>query len=267
MKALKQAIKQVFTFHWKPGSDLIVLAVSWLLVVGTLYTATKIVTPEAGGGGPYFLLYAGLMATVFGMGIPLLWTVIIKKRPLSDLGLTWRRWRLSLLIQAVLTAVLYVIGPDLEAESFKTLLPLIALSLAIGFFEAVFWRGWVLNTLERSFGVIPAVLAGSLLYSVYHVGYGMTADEMVFLFFIGIMFAVVFKLTGSILILWPFFQPLGQLINISKDLDLPLLATVGFGEALIVMIAMVWLAGKYYRKHQIKKAVVRPRLELNEIAA
>jgi hypothetical protein len=129
--------------------------------------------------------------------------------------------------------------------------PLVALALAIGFFEAVFWRGWVLLRLEEAFGIIPAILLGSILYALYHVGYGMPASEMVFLFFIGVLFAVIFRLTRNVFILWPLFQPMGQLVTLIKDgLTLPLLAALGFAEVLILMFVLVWLAARRQRKHQ-----------------
>jgi len=128
--------------------------------------------------------------------------------------------------------------------------PLLALSLAIGFFEAVFWRGWVLLRLEESFGMIPAILLSSLLYTFYHIGYGMGMSEMAFLFFIGIMYAVTFCLTKNIFILWPIFQPMGQLVTLIKDgLQLPLIAGLGFIEALIAMLALVWFGYRYAKKH------------------
>ena len=79
---------------------------------------------------------------------------------------------------------------------------------------------------------------------------------MVFLFFIGIMFAVVFLVTKSVLILWPVFQPMGQLVTLIEDrLTLPFLATVGFGEVLIVMV-VAYLAGRYQRKRGTPRGVV-----------
>jgi membrane protease YdiL (CAAX protease family) len=129
-------------------------------------------------------------------------------------------------------------------------MPLLALALAIGFFEAIFWRGWVLLRLEEAFGVIPAILLDSLLYAAYHIGYGMPMSEMAFLFFIGVMYAVAFRLTKNIFILWPIFQPMGQLVTLIKDgLKLPLLASVGFLEVLIVMFVLIWLGSRYAKKH------------------
>lgn len=244
-------IKQSLTVRWQPGRDLGAVFVSWVLVVGALYTATVLVGTEVWGGMAYFLLYGILAAGIFGVGIPLYWTVVVKKRPLSDLGITKRWLWLSLGLQLIFAVGQYA-GTLAKSSlpDFESLVPLLALSLTIGFFEAVFWRGWVLLRLEESFGLIPAILLGSALYAAYHIGYGMPLNEMVFLFFIGMMYAVVFRLTKNIFILWPVFQPMGQLVTLIKDgLELPLLAGLGFAELLIGMFVLLWLAGRYLKKH------------------
>ena len=61
-------------------------------------------------------------------------------------------------------------------------MPLAAPALAIGFFEAIFWRGWVLLRLEEAFDIIPAIVLGSVLYAANLIGYGMPASEMITLF-------------------------------------------------------------------------------------
>lgn len=242
--------KRVLTMHWKPGRDLIAVLISWVLVVGTLYTATVVVGSEAWGGMGYFLLYAVLGAGVFGVGFPLYWTVVKRKRPLSDLGISTRWLWLSLGVQIVFAGVQYA-GTLAKSgvPGFERVIPLVALSLAIGFFEAVFWRGWVLLRLEEAFGAVPAILLGSLLYAAYHIGYAMPVNEMTFLFFIGLMYAIAFRLTKNIFILWPLFQPMGQLVTLIKDgLMLPPIASLGFLEVLIGMLVLVWLAARYARK-------------------
>jgi membrane protease YdiL (CAAX protease family) len=251
MTTTTTTLKQVFSIHWNPNKDLGVVALSWFLVVGALYTATVIVGTTAWGGMAYFLLYAVLGATLFGVGIPLYWTTVIRRRPIAELGITTRWLGISIALQLVLAGLQYI-GTLAKAQllSFDEFLPLLTLALAIGFFEAVFWRGWVLTRLEEAFGMIPAILLGSALYAAYHIGYGMPASEMIFLFFIGVMFAVVFRLTKNIFILWPVFQPMGQLITLIKDkLSLPLLASLGFVEVLILMLVLVWLAARYQKKH------------------
>lgn len=100
-------------------------------------------------------------------------------------------------------------------------------------------------------GIIPAVLLGSLLYALYHVGYAMPFAEIAFLFWIGVLYAVIFRLTKNIFLLWPIFQPMGQLVTLIRDgLELRLIASLGFVEVLVVMGVLVWLVGrKVQRRH------------------
>jgi membrane protease YdiL (CAAX protease family) len=246
-------VKKIFTVRWQPGRDLFAILISWVLVVGALYTATVIVGTEVWGGMGYFFLYAVLGAGIFGVGFPIYWTVIVRKRPLSELGITTRWLWLSLVLQIVFSILQYA-GTLAKSglPEFEKFVPLLALSLTIGLFEAIFWRGWVLLRLEESFGMIPAILLGSVLYAAYHIGYDMPLSEMTFLFFIGIMYAIAFRLTKNIFILWPLFQPMGQLVTLIKDgLELPLLASLGFFEVLIGMFVLIWLAGRYAKKHAV----------------
>jgi hypothetical protein len=60
--------------------------------------------------------------------------------------------------------------------------PLLVLSLTVGVFEAVFFRGFVQGRLEASFGTAGGVFGAAVLYALYHVGYGMAGRQMVFLF-------------------------------------------------------------------------------------
>lgn len=223
-------------FRWNPNKDLIAVAISWLLVVAGLSMATFIITGQK--GGLYFLIYAVLTALLFGIGIPVAWMVFVRKQSTTSLGITKKNLSLSLGIQLILSIILYILALSKTTfPAFNYLMPLITLTLAIGFFEAVFWRGWVLLRLEEAFGLIPALILSSVLYAAYHIGYGMPLSEMIFLFFIGLLFAVVFRITKNVFILWPVFQPMGQLITLMKEsLPLPLIAAVGFTEVLAVMV-------------------------------
>ena len=237
-----------FSFH----KNLWIVLVSWILVVGSLSIATYIATPQR--GILYFLFYAVLGATIFGIGLPVYWTLIKKRQQLEDLGITKRNLLINLMVQLLLSVLLYYNQLDVfSGRDFSELFPLITLILAIGLFEAIFWRGWVLTNLEESFGTIPAVILGSLFYAAYHIGYGMDMKEMVFLFFIGVMFAILFILARSIFILWPFFQPIGQLLTITEEnLSLPLIASVGFLEAFVAMVVIIFLIWRFSKKQAIK---------------
>ncbi|HER24086.1 MAG TPA: CPBP family intramembrane metalloprotease [Candidatus Atribacteria bacterium] len=246
-------LKSIYTpVKFNPKKDLVIALFSWLLVVGSLSIATYLITSQR--GLLYFLFYAVIGATIFGISLPAYWTLIKKRESLDKLGITKKNLKISIAAQILLAIILYYNKIDiLLGKEFSELFPLITLVLAIGFFEAVFWRGWILTNLEDSFGTIPAVILGSLLYAAYHIGYGMGFSEMLFLFYIGIMFATLFVLSRNIFILWPIFQPFGQLITISKeDLPLPLIASVGFIEVLIVMFVIILILWKYSTKNNIK---------------
>ena len=145
MDKIHNFFKFLFSFRWKPNLDTGVVVISWVLVTSSLYTATKIVTPAVGGGIPYFLIYAILTALILGIGVPLLWMVIYRKRPIKDLGITRDKLGTSLILQLIFSLVLYFTAfKGLELPAYEVLVPLVALALTIGFFEAVFWRGWVL---------------------------------------------------------------------------------------------------------------------------
>lgn len=233
---------------FNPKTDLVIALLSWLLVVGSLSIATYLITPQR--GLLYFLFYAVIGATVFGISLPAYWTLIKKRESLDKLGITKKNLKISIIAQILLAIILYYNKIDiLLGKEFSELFPLITLVLAIGFFEAVFWRGWILTNLEDSFGTVPAIILGSLLYAAYHIGYGMEFGEMLFLFYIGLMFATLFVLSRNIFILWPIFQPFGQLITISKEnLPLPLIASVGFIEVLIVMWIIIFILWRYAAK-------------------
>jgi len=89
----------------------------------------------------------------------------------------------------------------------------------------------------------------SALYVLFHIGYGMNLTEMVFLFFIGLLFCSLFMVTRNIFILWPFFQPMGQLITVVKEgLELPMIATLRFVELLILFLVFTWVLFRKEKK-------------------
>lgn len=143
-------MKGLFVLRWKPGKDLVIVGVSWILVVASLYTATVIVGADAGGGFPYFLLYAIVTATLFGIGLPVFWMVFKQKRPISDLGITTKNLLLSLILQVIFTIMVLPGGfTDLEVPPFAELFPLFFLTLTIGFLNRSFGEVGCFNVLKR----------------------------------------------------------------------------------------------------------------------
>jgi hypothetical protein len=125
----------------------------------------------------------------------------------------------------------------------REVIPLVVMALAVGLFEAIFFRGWLQLRFEEAFGLVPSLILGALCYSLYHVGYGMMWGEMLFLFGLGLVFAAFFRLTKNVAVLWPFYTPIGGLYtNLSEGLTMPFEATYGFLLTLGLMAGAITLA-------------------------
>jgi membrane protease YdiL (CAAX protease family) len=131
----------------------------------------------------------------------------------------------------------------------QSLVPLVTMVLAVGLFEAIFFRGWLQLRFEAAFGLIPGLLLSALCYSLYHIGYGMEAEEMLFLFGLGLTFGAFFRLTKSIFVLWPLYTPVGGLYtNLTEGLTLPFEATYGFLITIGLMVGIIVLANVLHKR-------------------
>lgn len=244
---------KVSGLHWarlRPDrGDLLAIAVLYVAVVALFKLAFGVFTTDSTLG--LFLSFAaGLVVGVVG---PILYTVWGRGRPLTTLGLGLHRWRSTVALAVLFGAVQFSItlwGYDLPPP--VDWVPLLVMSVAVGLFEAVFFRGFVQGVLERSFGVGPAVLGAAALYALYHVGYGMGGSEMVFLFGLGVVYAVAYRITENVLILWPLLTPIGAFFNNLEAGDLagklPWASIAGFADVLVLMAVAVWLARRRERR-------------------
>jgi uncharacterized protein len=131
----------------------------------------------------------------------------------------------------------------------NSLIPLVAMSMTVGFFEAVFFRGWMQLRFEEAFGAVPAILFASVFYSLYHIGYGMSISEMWFLFTLGLQFSLAFRLTKNILVLWPLYTWIGGLYtNLMEGLVLPFEATYGFVIVHVMMLVSIIAVYRYTKQ-------------------
>jgi len=225
---------------WQPNRDTLVALASYGAVVAALYIAFQVFTTANVAGN--FVTFGIIALALLGVGLPTAYTVFIRRRPISDLGLT-----LHFLVPSLALGLL--LGADTWRATIATLpgggwsaslVPLVAMTLSVGLFEAVFFRGWLQLRFEAAFGLVPGLILAALCYSIYHVGYGMTASEMIFLFGYGLIFGAVFRLTRNVFVLWPFYTPVGSLYsNIRDGLTLPFEATYGFVIVLALMAAAI----------------------------
>jgi membrane protease YdiL (CAAX protease family) len=234
---------------WRPvAHDIGRVVGSYVICVGLFYLAFQVFGMD-NVAGLFFAFAGGLL---IGVGGPVLHVAIAQRRPLSALGLTRNRLvetlALALLLAGVQVALTF---PKLEFGPPDTWLPLLAMAVVVGFFEAMFFRCYVIAVVEPMFGIVPAVGVSAGLYAAYHVGYGMRPDEMVFLFGLGVVYVVAYVVVRSILVIWPLLTPLGGFYNTMAggEIEMPLIAVLGFVDILAVMAAILFLAARWIRKH------------------
>jgi membrane protease YdiL (CAAX protease family) len=239
---LNQIGESLLRVRWEPNRDTLVALGSYVLVVGGLLLAFQVFTTAMVAAN--FITFAIVTLAGVGVALPVLYTVLVRRRPLADVGITRYHLWISLGLGLALGLVTYLNTLALLNTSWSLqMVPLLAMSLTVGLFEAIFFRGWLQLRLESAFGLVPAVVLGALLYALYHVGYGMSASEITGLFVLGLVFAAVFRLTKNIAILWPFFTPVGGFYQVLVDgLNLPIEATYGFVIVLGMMVAVILVA-------------------------
>jgi uncharacterized protein len=245
------------------------LAVRWasweidktdLLAVGGFYIAVvalfKIAFGVFGTGrvAPLFIFFAlGLLVGVVG---PLVYVVWIRRRPLSSIGIGLHNIRATAALALLFGAVQFSVtlwGYRLPAP--VDWIPLLMMSMTVGFFEAVFFRGFIQGTLERSIGVAPAVLAAAVLYALYHVGYGMGPSDMLFLFGLGVVYAVAYRITTNVLAIWPLLTPVGGFFSQLQAGEmsglLPWISMLGFADVLALIAVAIWLTARHERRRHM----------------
>ena len=237
--------------------DLAAIVGLYVGVVALFTLAFRVFTQDSVAG--LFLAFAaGMLLGVVG---PIVYTVWVRHRPLSDLGLTRGNLRPAVTLGLALGGVQFAMtlwGYTLPQP--VDWVPLLVLSLTVGLFEAVFFRGFIQTRLESSLGRIGGVGGASALYALYHVGYGMGPAEMLFLFGLGVVYGVAFAVVHNIAVLWPLLIPLGSFYNNleSGDIRLPWAAIFGFADVLALMATAVWLAARHQRRDTTPAAVVGP---------
>jgi hypothetical protein len=191
-------------------------------------------------------------ALLVGVVGPVVYTIWFRHRSMASLGIGLGNWRLTAALALAFGGVQFALTlARLDWPAPDVWLPQLVMALTVGLFEAILFRGFIQNRLEAAFGLVPAVAASAGLYGLYHVGYGMGASEIGFLVGLGVVYAVAFRLAGSIAVLWPLLTPLGALFNQLQagDIALPMESILGFADVLGLMFAAIWFAHRYEGRH------------------
>ena len=196
-----------------------------------------------------FLCFAA--ALLLGVGGPVGYTVWARGRTLADLGLRSDDLAATAVLAVLFGGVQFALtlwGYDLPAP--VDWVPLLVMALVVGVFESVFFRGFVQQRLEARLGPVGGIAAASVLYGLYHVGYGMGVRDIVFLTGLGVVYAVAFATVRNLLVLWPALTPLGSFYAQvdSGEIELPWASIAGFADVFVVMVLALWLGRRHARR-------------------
>jgi membrane protease YdiL (CAAX protease family) len=230
----------------RDNRDLLAIGVLYVAVVALDRLAFVVFTVDNVVG--LFLAFAS--ALVLGVAGPVVYTGWLRGRCLRELGLRRDNLLTTAVLALLFAAVQFALtlwGYGLPAP--VDWVPLLCMSLVVGVFESVFFRGFVQNSLERQFGTPVGVAAAAALYGAYHVGYGMSGSGLLFLTGLGVVYAVAFAIARNLLVLWPLLTPLGSFYaNLQAgDIELPWAAIAGFADVLGLMALAWWLTVRHQR--------------------
>jgi membrane protease YdiL (CAAX protease family) len=166
----------------------------------------------------------------------------------ADFGFSLRRWPLFLAINLVLAILLFYqlhrIAPPAAnfqwdaTTSWKAAYILLAVT-----FECIFFYGFLRTLFERAFGAVAGIVLASLFYAFHHAGF---QPEFAMLFFVGLMYATIFRLGNSLLLIYPFFLGTGGVYDVLiksqvvSPIEYPEARTLGLAVLMAAAIFWTW---------------------------
>lgn len=197
-------------FDWQPSKETLVAFITGITVI----FLSVLMLPFDVNSWLRIAIHDIGMICLVGILLPLLY---IQRSGLSftDFGLTLRKWYIFVPINLGLGALLlsifiYWVPPNGMEFDFNTLMT-ISVILCTGVFEVIFFYGFLRTVFEKAFGMIPAILLTGVFYSFHHIGF---QPEFLRLFFVGVMYALIYRTGNSVLLIYPFFWGVGAVYDV-----------------------------------------------------
>jgi hypothetical protein len=238
-------MKAPFTtlFHWQPGRDTLLALAAGLSSVALSFAMVPLEP------WPWESAVVRDLLQVFAVGVLLpVFYIGRSAGGFAAFGLGTRRGPLFLAINLVLAVLLlfqFVRSTPPPAgfvwdavATWKAAYVVLTVT-----FECLFFYAFLRTVLERAFGAVAGIALAALFYSFHHAGF---QPEFAKLFFVGVLYATVFRLGNSALLIWPFFLAVGGvydvLINSRVVAAIPHVEvrTLVLAALYAVVVAWVW---------------------------
>ena len=205
---VRRGAARVFAVHFRPGTD-----TALALTTAVAFSFVYYIDAHSQSALLTFLVF-----TVFGTGLlcvilPAFYVLVIRGEPLTNLGITKRRWGLALALSAFFAAGSLPRLLDLAAAHPEVDLAAHLLGNALILWEPFFVYGWLQLRFERAFGILPGIFLAALCFAGYHLGTFPLAAVVGFLV-VGLLQAALFRAVGAnLLVLWPLMTAVGSAIG------------------------------------------------------
>ena len=255
MDYINDSMKSILSklFQWHPSKETLTALISGLLVIAL----SAAMIPADRVPWVQIMLRDIMMIYLVGILFPLLY-IRRSTHTFHSFGLSLKRWYIYLPINVVLGVLLFLMflsenppPPDLTYD--VTIILKLAFVMLAGIFEVVFFYSFLRTLFEQAFGIVPGIVLASLCYSFHHVGF---QPEFGKLIFVGLLYATVFRLGNSALLIYPFFWGIGASYDvfIQSQVVSPILypGTRSLYLAVLILMAGIWT----YRKTRTGNTLV-----------
>jgi membrane protease YdiL (CAAX protease family) len=192
--------------RWQPSRETLVATITGFVVIGL--SAAMLPTRHC----PWLSILIRDIGQIFLVGIlfPLVYILRSGNR-FAEFGFTLKRWYIYLPINLVLGALLllmFLSESPMPADFHVTnaVVWKAAFVIVAVFFELIFFYGFLRALFEKAFGIVPGIILAALFYSFHHIGFQPEYGKLIF---VGLLFALVYRLGNSALLLYPFFMAVG----------------------------------------------------------
>jgi membrane protease YdiL (CAAX protease family) len=170
----------------------------------------------------------------------------------SDFGFRLRKWPIFLLIDLVLGILLFFMflsesPPPADFRLNASTLWSAAFVMLALVFELIFFYAFLRTLFERAFGIVPAVILTALFYAFHHIGFQPEYGKLIF---VGLLYAITYRLGNSALLIFPFFLGVGGtydvLIQSQKVSPIlyPEIRTLYLGFLILTTVISIWKKAK-----------------------
>lgn len=218
---------KLFKMQFKPNMDTVYAIILGSVIITLSYFLSFSTNQEIIDKTLFFIIRDILMIFICGFIIPVCYVTLYKKESLEGLGITKKYWKVSLIINILLGGML-LISSLTEPGAEKHVLTLTCTSagqlfyyIFIGIFEVLVFYGFMREKFEKAFGIIPAILLTAAFYSIHHISL-VESGNYIELFFVGIMYCAVYRITKNVLIIFPFFWFVGACKEIMLGMETPI---------------------------------------------